>query len=93
MILRATERDMYKLMDYKETCLIRAGICIGGACICTVLLACRGLSWEPLYLVILLSVTAFFLFREAIEANDRIMKEKDCYMELEMDCLVDRQPQ
>lgn len=93
MILRATERDMYKLMDYKETCLIRAGICIGGACICTVLLACRGLSWEPLYLVILLSGTALFLFREAIEANDRIMQTKDCYMELESDCLVVRQPQ
>jgi len=77
MILRATERDMYKLMDYKETCLIRAGICIGGACICTVLLACIGISWEPLYLVVLLSGTAICLFWEAIEANDRIMQTKN----------------
>ena len=93
MILRATERDMYKLMDYKETCLIWAGICMGGACICTVLMACIGVSWEPLYLVVLLSGTAICLFREAIEANDRIMQTKDCYMELESDCLVVRQPQ
>ena len=93
MILRATDRDMYKLMDYKETCLIRAGICMGGACICTVLMACIGVSWEPLYLVVLLSGTAICLFWEAIEANDRIMQTKDCYMELESDCLVVRQPQ
>lgn len=29
MILKATEHDMYRLLDYKEKCLIKAGICLG----------------------------------------------------------------
>ena len=29
MIMKATEHDMYRLLDYKEKCLIRAGSCFG----------------------------------------------------------------
>ena len=35
----------------------------------------------------------FYLVKEALEANGRIMQTKGCYMKLEEDCLVIRQPQ
>ena len=90
MILKATEHDMYRLLDYKEKCLIKAGICLGVSGFLGLFLLFSHCLWESICVFLLLMSWGFYLVREA---NGRIMQTKGCYMKLEEDCLVIRQPQ
>ena len=93
MILKATEHDMYRLLDYKEKCLIKAGICLGVSGFLGLFLLFSHCLWESICVFLLLMSWGFYLVREALDANGRIMQTKGCYMKLEEDCLVIRQPQ
>lgn len=93
MILKATEHDMYRLLDYKEKCLIKAGICLGISGFLGLFLLFTHCLWESICVFLLFMSWGFYLVKEALEANGRIMQTKGCYMKLEEDCLVIRQPQ
>ena len=93
MILKATEHDMYRLLDYKEKCLIKAGICLGVSGLLGLFLLFSHCFLESICVFLLFMSWGFYLVKEALEANGRIMQTKGCYMKLEEDCLVIRQPQ
>ena len=94
MILKATEHDMYRLLDYKEKCLIKAGICLGVSGLLGLFLHFFPLVfWRASAYSCIFMSWGFYLVKEALEANGRIMQTKGCYMKLEEDCLVIRQPQ
>ena len=84
---------MYRLLDYKEKCLIKAGICLGVSGFLGLFLLFSHCLWESICVFLLLMSWGFYLVREALDANGRIMQTKGCYMKLEEDCLVIRQPQ
>ena len=93
MMLRAKEDAMYRLIDYKEKCLIGAGISLGIFCALEMVLFLNQLFLECFGVLIATIIWSLYLVREALNANARIMQTKNCYMELEKDCLVVRQPQ
>lgn len=92
MIMKATEHDMYRLLDYKEKCLIRAGSCFGISGLLGFFLLFNHCFWESICVFLILASWGFYLVKEALKANGRIMQTKGCYMKLEEDCLVIRQP-
>ena len=93
MMLKATEHDMYQLLDYKERCLIKAGSCFCLSGLLGFFLRFCQYVWESIYIFLMLGIWGFFLVKEALKTNSRIMQTKGCYMKLEEDCLVIRQPQ
>ena len=85
MIMKATEHDMYRLLDYKEKCLIRAGSCFGISGLLGFFLLFNHCFWESICVFLILASWGFYLVKEALKANGRIMQTKGCYMKLEED--------
>lgn len=74
MIMKATEHDMYRLLDYKEKCLIRAGSCFGISGLLGFFLLFNHCFWESICVFLILASWGFYLVKEALKANGRIMR-------------------
>lgn len=93
MRLKATEDDVYRLMDRREQYSIAAVLCAVADGICTYLMVYQKRCWDLAYLCCVLTVAAVLLIRQVLVSGRRIMEAESCYMELETDSLAVRQPE
>lgn len=91
--LKATEDDVYRLMDRREQYSAAAGFCAVAEVVCTYLLVYRKRCWDLVYLCGILAVTLVLLIRQAWKSGRRIMEAESCYMELDADSLAVCQPE
>ncbi len=91
MVLRATDEDVYEVMDSRERCLAGAG----GSTILGLLFLhfiSRGMwNWELVYLLLASGICTFLSLTAAIRMSRQIMETRNCYLEVTKECLVVRQ--
>lgn len=93
MRLKATEEDVYRLMDRREQCYLAVALCCLAEGICIYLLVDGKRCWDLAYLCAVLAVAILLLLYQAYQAGKRIMEAGCCYMELDADSLAVRQPE
>lgn len=93
MRLKATEDDVYRLMDRREQCYLALALCSAAEGICIYLLVYQKRCWDLVYLCGVLAVSILLFFRQACKSGKRIMEAENCYMELDTDSLAVRQPE
>lgn len=92
MRLKATEDDVYRLMDQREQACIAAALCSIAEGICVYLLVSWKLCWDLAYLCGTLAVAVVLLVRQVLVSGRHIMEAESCYMELDTDSLAVCQP-
>ena len=93
MKLEATEDDIYRLMDRRGHCLYGIILCGIMAAVSVCYLVYGKKCWDILYLLTVFCLGICFLAYRVWSIGRRIMETEGCYLELEPDCLVVRQPE
>jgi len=91
--VKATEDDVYRLMDRREqycSAVAAASIAEG---ICVYVLLYQKRCWDLAYLCGVLVVTIFLMLRQILLCGRRIMEAECCYLELDGDSLAVCQPE
>lgn len=93
MKLKATEDDIYRLMDRRIRCLYGIIVCGVMAAVSVYCLVYGKKCWDFLYLLIASCLGICFFVYRAWGIGRRIMETEGCYLEQEPDCLVVCQPE
>lgn len=93
MRLKATEDDVYRLMDRRERYAIAVLICCIAEGLCSYLLYCRIRCWDLVYVCMVLAVSILLFTWQIWKVGRRIMEAENCYMELDTISLAVRQPE
>ncbi len=93
MKLEATEDDIYRLMDRRGCCLCGIILCGVMAAVSVCYLVYGKKCWDFLYLLAALCLGICFFVYQTWSISRRIMETEGCYLELEPNCLVVRQPE
>lgn len=93
MRLRATEDDVYRLMDLRERYDIAAVFLSATEGICLYLLFYQIRCWDLAYLCGAVALTVILLLRQIIKLGRRIMEAENCYMELDGESMAVCQPE
>lgn len=93
MRLKATEDDVYKLMDRREQYFVALILCCIAEGICGYLFVYQKRCWDLVYFCIVFAFMILLLFWQIWQSKRRIMEAENCYMELDADSLAVRQPE
>lgn len=93
MRLKATEDEVYRLMDCREQYSLIVMICSVLEGISIYFLVYRAHCWDMAYLCGVLAITIFLLIRQVMIISRRIMETENCYMELDEESLAVCQPE
>lgn len=93
MRLKATEDDVYKLMDRRERYYLALMLCSVAEGICIYLLVYQKRCWDLIYWSGVFAIAIMLFVWQIWKSKKRIMEAENCYMELESDSLAVRQPQ
>lgn len=93
MRLKATEDDVYRLMDRREQYYIAVALCSIAEGICAYLLIYQKRCWDLAYLCAVLAIAIVLFIRQILKSSKRIMEAESCYMELDAESLAVCQPE
>lgn len=93
MRLKATEDDVYRLMDRREQYYVAVALCSMAEGICSYILIYQKRCWDLAYLCGMLGVSIVLFIWQVFQSGRRIMEAECCYMELDEASLAVCQPQ
>lgn len=93
MWLKATEDDIYKMMDRREQYSAASAVCSLAEGICVYLLLYQKRCWDLAYLCGVLATAVILFIWQVHSVSRRIMEAENCYMELDADSLAVCQPE
>lgn len=91
--LKASEDDVYRLMDRREHCCLAVALCSIAEGVCMYLLIYQKRCWDLAYLCSVLGATIVLLIWQVHRCGKRIMEAEHCYLELDESSLAVCQPE
>lgn len=91
MLLRATDEDVYEVMDSRERCLAGAGASTILGLIFLRFISKGVWNWELVYLLLASGICTILFLSVSIRMSRQIMETRNCYLEVTKECLVVRQ--
>lgn len=93
MRVKATEDDVYRLMDRREQYFAAVALLSIAEGVCLYLLVYQKRCWDLAYVCGALAVAVILFIRQVLRSGRRIMEAECCYLELDGDSLAVCQPE
>lgn len=93
MRVKATEDDVYRLMDRREQYFAAVALLSIMEGVCIYLLVYQKRCWDLAYVCGALAVAVILFIRQVLRSGRRIMEAECCYLELDGDSLAVCQPE